>query len=72
MIKVTASGYGTVPQAGRAGSDARTVAIRYLRTQAIVVQGPATGRRYGFSGAAPVQAVDMRDAAALLRSGLFR
>jgi hypothetical protein len=37
-----------------------------------MVQGPATGRRYAFSGGSPVQAVDARDAAALLRSGLFR
>jgi hypothetical protein len=38
----------------------------------VVVQGTATGRRYGFSGGSPVQAVDIRDATALLRSGLFR
>jgi hypothetical protein len=37
-----------------------------------MVQGPTTGRRYAFSGGSPVQAVDARDAAALLRSGLFR
>jgi hypothetical protein len=69
-IKVTASGYGTA--AGRQGAGSRTVSIRYLRTQAIAVQGTATGRRYGFSSSSPVQAVDIRDAAALLRSGLFR
>jgi hypothetical protein len=46
--------------------------VRYRRTPAIVVQGTATGRRYGFSGGSPVQAVDVRDAAALLRSGYFR
>ncbi len=46
--------------------------VRYLRTSAIVVQGTATGRRYSFSGGSPAQAVDVRDAAALLRSGLFR
>jgi hypothetical protein len=48
------------------------VAIRYLRTTDIAVRGPATGRRYVFSGGSPVQVVDTRDAAALLRSGLFR
>ena len=51
---------------------ARTVTIRYRGTEAVVVQGTATGRRYGFSGGSPVQTVDMRDAATLLRSGLFR
>ena len=50
----------------------RTVAVRYLGTEVIVVQGTATGRRYGFSGGSPMQMVDARDAAALLRSGLFR
>ena len=70
-IKVTASGYGAA-SAGRPSPGARTIAIRYLRTPAIMVQGPTTGRRYAFSGGSPVQAVDARDAAALLRSGLFR
>lgn len=51
---------------------ARTVTVRYRGTEAVVVQGTATGRRYGFSGGSPVQMVDIRDAAALLRSGLFR
>lgn len=50
----------------------RTVTVRYLGTEAVIVQGTATGRRYGFSGGSPVQMVDARDAAALLRSGLFR
>jgi hypothetical protein len=49
-----------------------TVTIRYRGIEAVVVQGTATGRRYGFSGGNPVQMVDARDAAALLRSGLFR
>ena len=51
---------------------ARTVTVRYRGCEAVVVQGTATGRRYGFSGGSPVQLVDMRDAATLLRSGLFR
>jgi len=46
--------------------------VRYRGTEAVIVQGTATGRRYGFSGGSPVQTVDARDAAALLRSGLFR
>ncbi len=51
---------------------ARTVTVRYRGIEAVVVRGMATGRRYGFSGGSPVQMVDARDAAALLRSGLFR
>jgi hypothetical protein len=51
---------------------ARIVTIRYLRTPAIVVRGSVTGRRYGFSGANPVQAVDARDAPAFRRTSLFR
>ena len=50
----------------------RTVTVRYRGTEAVIVQGTATGRRYGFSGGSPVQMVDARDAATLLRSGLFR
>jgi len=46
--------------------------VRYRGTEAVIVQGTGTGRRYGFSGGSPVQMVDARDAAALLRSGLFR
>ncbi|HEX4504694.1 MAG TPA: hypothetical protein VH722_03100 [Alphaproteobacteria bacterium] len=46
--------------------------MRYRGIEAVVVQGTATGRRYGFSSGSPVQMVDARDAAALLRSGLFR
>jgi hypothetical protein len=48
------------------------VTIRYLQQAPIVVRGSATGRRYAFLGSSPIQAVDARDAAALLRSGLFR
>ena len=36
------------------------------------VRGPATGRLYQFSKLQPMQAVDARDAAAILRTRLFR
>jgi hypothetical protein len=36
------------------------------------VRGSLTGRVYEFSAAAPTQAVDRRDAAALLASRFFR
>lgn len=51
---------------------ANSVAIRYLESAPVFVQGNATGRQYRFSGAAPVQAVDARDAVALLNSRFFR
>jgi hypothetical protein len=46
--------------------------VSYSESSAIRVRGTATGRVYEFSGAAPTQAVDQRDAAALLASGFFR
>jgi hypothetical protein len=48
-----------------------SVAIRYTETSPILVLGPASGRRYQFSGAKPVQTVEARDAAALLRTRFF-
>ena len=48
------------------------VNLRYLKNSAVRVQGSATGRQYEFSASRPAQGVDRRDAAALLRTGLFR
>jgi hypothetical protein len=48
-----------------------SVALRYTETSAILVKGPVTGRQYQFSGSSPVQAVDARDVAALLRTRFF-
>lgn len=48
------------------------VALRAISTGGMVVRGPATGRQYSFSGATPVQMVEVRDAAALLRTSWFR
>jgi hypothetical protein len=64
-----------VASAQRAVSNAPAasiVTLRYLATSPIAVQGPATGTQYEFSGARPVQHVDARDAAALLRTRFFR
>jgi hypothetical protein len=36
------------------------------------VRGPATGRIYQFSHVKPVQPVDARDAASILKTRLFR
>ena len=46
--------------------------IRYTGASAIRVRGPVTGLPYDFSGARPTQAVDVRDAAVLVRNGLFQ
>jgi hypothetical protein len=48
-----------------------SVVLRYTETSPILVRGPASGRQYQFSGSKPVQTVDPRDAAALLRTGFF-
>jgi hypothetical protein len=46
--------------------------VRYTGASAIRVQGPVTGQPYEFSQAQPTQAVDVRDAAVLVRHGLFQ
>ncbi len=48
-----------------------TLHLRYRDRARISVRGPATGRSYEFSAAQPVQAVEVRDAQSLLRTGLF-
>jgi hypothetical protein len=53
-------------------SPSALVSIRYLETKPVHVRGPASGRQYQFSGSKPIQAVDARDVAALLRTGFFR
>ena len=48
------------------------VKLSYVEHSPILVRGSSTGRHYQFSGASPVQDVDGRDAAAMLRTGYFR
>lgn len=48
------------------------VSVRYMQSSPIRVRGPATGRQYQFSAGAPVQAIDPKDAPALLRTSFFR
>ena len=58
---------------GRVGAgSASEVDLRYLEHGAIAVGGPVTGRRYEFSSSNPVQVVDTRDAAVLVRTRFFR
>ena len=51
---------------------ATTVRVRYTQQPRVRVSGPASGRAYEFSGLAPVQSVDSRDAEGLVGSGFFR
>ena len=53
-------------------SDRHRVRVRYLGGRPVVVRGPTSGNYYRFSGLERVQSVDPRDAAALVRSPLFR
>lgn len=46
--------------------------LHYFGYSTMNVRGPATGRLYQFSKLQPMQAVDARDAAAILRTRLFR
>ncbi len=62
----------TQPVLRPAGGAAQSLTLRYNGKSGIVVRGPATGRAYAFSAGAPVHAVDLRDAAVLLRTNYFR
>jgi hypothetical protein len=46
--------------------------VRYLGVQPVRVRGAASGRTYTASSAEPSLTIDARDAAALIRTGLFR
>jgi hypothetical protein len=48
------------------------VLVRYLGAQPVRVRGAASGRTYHTSSTSPLLAIDARDAAALIRTGLFR
>jgi hypothetical protein len=48
-----------------------SVTLRYTESTPILARSPITGRQYQFSPSSPVQAVDARDAVALLRTGFF-
>ena len=46
--------------------------LESLQKNGFVVRGPATGRHYQFAEGSSTQSVDLRDAHALVRTGLFR
>lgn len=49
-----------------------SVTLQYRDRSAVSVVGPVTGKRYHFLAGASMQAVQRRDAEALLSTGLFR
>lgn len=49
-----------------------SISIRYLENSPIRVRGLVSGMSYDFSGAAPIQQVDARDASSLLNTRFFR
>lgn len=53
-------------------TDQHRMEVRYFGGRPIEVTGPATGSIYRFSGKAPLQLVDPRDAIQLNRSRAFR
>ncbi len=59
----------TLPDSSTANDT--SVYLQYGEQSPIRVRGLATGRVYQFSGQQPVQAVDERDAPALLQTRLF-
>jgi hypothetical protein len=63
---------GPAPWAWPAQTTYGSVSLRYLENSPVRVQGPVTGRQYDFSASHPVQAVDPRDAAPLLRTRFFQ
>jgi hypothetical protein len=49
-----------------------SINVRYLDNSPIRVRGLVSGTSYEFSGTAPIQQVDARDAASLLNTRFFR
>lgn len=62
---------GTAPAPPPAPTE-EEVRLAYLANAAIRVRGSSTRQIYEFSSTEPVQRVHARDAAGLLRTGLFR
>jgi hypothetical protein len=49
-----------------------SIRVRYVETSPIRVRGPVSDMSYEFSGTAPIQQVDARDAVSLLNTRFFR
>jgi hypothetical protein len=59
------------PRIGAAAAPASLIAVRYVGAQRIRVRGTATGSIYHCSASSRMLSVNVRDAPALLRTGLF-
>ena len=57
---------------GPQGPGVTLIKLRYADSAPIRLRGPITGRAYDFSGAEPVQEVDVRDVAIFVRSARLR
>jgi hypothetical protein len=68
----TAPRFVTVSRAIGGAAVRASVPVRYLGAAPIVVRGAVTGHAYRFAGGRPVQVVDARDLAGLLKKGVFR
>ncbi len=55
-----------------AAARAPDMRVHYLGVQPVRVRGATSGRTYHASSADPLLTIDARDAAALIRTGLFR
>ena len=66
----TAAGVEIADEATR--SPVPAITVIYNQAGQIHVTGPVTGERYAFADSAAALEVNPRDAATLLRSGLFR
>src|SRR5258707_1187159 len=63
---------GPAPAAALPGPDrSLTVTLRYRSRSSAIVRGPQTGNRYQFTGGGSMQAVDRRDAEAMVATGQF-
>ncbi|HEY1983964.1 MAG TPA: hypothetical protein VGG85_01060 [Terracidiphilus sp.] len=56
---------------GNGSADANAVKLMYRGNGSAQIRGPVTGRVYQFPRHNPVQPVDARDVAALIRTRLF-
>jgi hypothetical protein len=60
------------PNLGPTGPGITFTRLRYRDNSLVRLRGPVTGQAYTFSAAEPIQEVDVRDAAILVRSARCR
>lgn len=55
-----------------ASTSGQVTRVRFTQKAAVLIRGPVTGRHYQFHEGAYSQYVDVRDAAALIKTGYFQ